>query len=238
MEIRYDAHVKEAFETLSRHDESFAKWTSERETVGARHVREYARRRERIVDVDLPWVHEILSDKRTTVVFPTAGGSGVESKDVLRRRAYLMKLEEQRKYDRMVSDVKHPRARLDLMPKRQGSLMHEMGVGLNILLASLTALFLGWWAGWSYFDRDNAKALFVGVLSMSAMLIAEIILYIARVRRVDRGRKIKREKQRSDMHKRAMRPEGPTKEALEARRALEEWLERKGIATPTHEEAS
>eukprot|EP00939_MAST-03C_sp_MAST-3C-sp1_P003883 g3883.t1 len=184
-------------------------------------------------DTKLPWVHQLMKDTKTRVILPMGEKDDDDDDDdpsQANRRAYLRKIESERKYQRMVSDVEHPRARLDYIPKRQASLSHEIGVGLNILVATLTALFLGWWAGWSYF-QNMEKALFVGILCMGGMMIVETILFMGRIRRLDALQKM-RKRRKDRAQDRAAKARGPSKEAQEARKALEAWLKTKGIKGP------
>ena len=152
-----------------------------------------------------------------------------DTPDVLRRREILERMDQERKYKKMVSDVEHPKSKLNFLPQKRQSSLHSAGVGLNILIAALTAFFFGYWAGWSYF-RDTSNALYAGILCGGGMLALETVLYISRARRLNTIQKHRRKKHRQDRIRRAKRTK-PSREALEAREALASWLKSQGITT-------
>lgn len=152
-----------------------------------------------------------------------------DTPQILQRRRYLQRMDQERTYRNMVKDVEHPKSRVNFISEKRQSPLHSAGVGLNILLASLTAFFLGYWAAWSYF-QDNIRASSVGVVCAGCMLALETVLYISRSRRLDAMQKDRRTNHRRSEQRRAKRM-GPSREAMEARKALESWLRRKGITT-------
>ena len=152
-----------------------------------------------------------------------------DTPDVLRRRKILERMDQERTYKKMVADVEHPKSRLNFLPQKRQSSLHSAGVGLNILIAALTAFFFGYWAGWSYF-RDTSNALYAGILCGGGMLALETVLYISRARRLNAIQKHRRKKHRQDRIRRAKRTK-PSREALEAREALASWLKSQGITT-------
>jgi len=229
LQIKVTPYILEAFRNLHRlSPEANIPTLKGTELITVEHLKKYTAARRTCKEKILPWAHELVSHQDSKSVLPCGEGEEEESEAVLKRRAYLLKREEERRYQRLVSNVEHPRAKeAEYIDKRQGSLMHEAGVGLNILVGTVTALFLGWWAGYSYFE-EHTKALCVGVLCMGVMLVIETILYMGRLRRLD-GAQVQRRRRDARKEKEKAARTAISKDALEAREALHAWLKEQGI---------
>ena len=110
--------------------------------------------------------------------------SQVETEEVKKRREWLRYRAREREYQKMVSNVEHPKY-MRVLRQRPGynverrSVMADAGIGLNMILAALTAFVLGYFVGKAYFGGIQGAA-FTGLFAMMVRPLLHCVRRAAR----------------------------------------------------------
>jgi len=97
-------------------------------------------------------------------------------------RKNLQAKHQKQEYDRMVKNVHWGGAR---KPDPETRPFYQASIAFNMLVAMITAGFMGWYVAGSFITKD-AHRLMVGIVTAMTMLVLEMMLYIIRTTEVER----------------------------------------------------
>eukprot|EP00624_Nannochloropsis_granulata_P005918 evm.model.NODE_42098_length_28510_cov_28.859102.4 len=97
-------------------------------------------------------------------------------------RQRLQAKHQKREYDRLVKNVHWGGTR---KPDPETRPFYQASIAFNMLVAMITAGFMGWYVAGSFVTKDSHR-LMVGIVTAMAMLVLEMTLYIIRMTEVER----------------------------------------------------
>ncbi|OQR82428.1 hypothetical protein ACHHYP_16057 [Achlya hypogyna] len=97
---------------------------------------------------------------------------------LVQRRQYLQRRQEEKTYNQMLGKLERPKAD-SAMQREMKSVSQHLSIGANMIAAMATAFFVAYYISRSLTDNETTRLL-VGLAATVAMMVVEMVLFIAR----------------------------------------------------------
>ncbi|KAF0688400.1 Aste57867_19977 [Aphanomyces stellatus] len=108
------------------------------------------------------------------------------------RRLYLQRMQEEKMYNKMLGKISKPAADSQ-MQREMKSVTQHMSIGLNMIAGMATAFFVAYYVTRTITDNETTRLL-AGLGGAIAMMLIEMILYMARATKQEEFARIARKK--------------------------------------------
>ncbi|CAK5223565.1 unnamed protein product [Aphanomyces euteiches] len=108
------------------------------------------------------------------------------------RRQYLQRIQDEKEYNQMLGSISKPKRDHD-MQKEMKSVTQHVSIGLNMIAAMATAFFVAYYVARTV-TQDETTKLLAGVAGAIAMMMVEMVLYMARATKQEELARIARKK--------------------------------------------